>query len=205
MCTGAVSGASAAGTCRVAPLDAESVLPGDGPPVVACAATDWRTLAASAGSGVVRGAGRDGTPFAGRPANMASMDGRSAAPNGVARKSLGSAVGPHSVSRRRRWEAGACSQVMYEGRLPPVRNPIQSLVNELQLKSGVNPRISSCCTLEKRGSLTEQVVLSTRVGQRQSIQRWFGIRAHLVCGVVFAHGSNVLVERVFVYSSLPHV
>ena len=66
----------------------------DGPAVVACAATDWRTLAASAGLsigvlGVVRAGG---TPFAAGAVNMASMVGRSAAPNGVERKSLGSAA-----------------------------------------------------------------------------------------------------------------
>ena len=93
--TGAGAGAGA-GRVERAPLT-------DGPPVVACEATDWRRLAASAGSGdAVLGAGRaGGIPFAGRPENMASMVGRSAAPNGVERKSLGRAATPVSAHRRR--------------------------------------------------------------------------------------------------------
>lgn len=73
--------------------DAERAPLADEPPVVACEATDWRRFAASAGFGdAVLGAVRaGGIPFVGRPANMASMVGRRAAPNGVERKSLGSA------------------------------------------------------------------------------------------------------------------
>lgn len=100
ICIGAARGASAAGIGRVGTIGAgagtgaggaESAPPRDGrPPIVACAATDWRRSASSSGPA--------GTPFAGRPVNMASMVGRSAAPNGVERKSLGSAVTPDQYS-----------------------------------------------------------------------------------------------------------
>lgn len=94
--TGAGAGAREGGVERAPPTDE--------PPVVACDATDWRRPAASAGSGdAVLGAARaGGSLFAGRPVNMASIVGRSAAPNGVERKSLGSAVlNPFNAHRRR--------------------------------------------------------------------------------------------------------
>lgn len=100
MCIGAASGASAAGIGHVGAAGAganagagpRAGRAGPPPPIVACAATAWKRFAASAGSRAVLGAWCAGTPFAGRPVNMASMVGRSAAPNGVERKSLGSAA-----------------------------------------------------------------------------------------------------------------
>jgi hypothetical protein len=64
---------------------------------------------------------------------MASIVGRRAAPKGVDRKSEGRSVGSQQLlpSRSRR----SFVLLMKSGIEPPVRKPIQSFVNELQLKS----------------------------------------------------------------------
>jgi hypothetical protein len=76
----------------------------------------------------------------GRP-NMASIVGRSAAPKGVERKSEGKsnhvkyrlAMGVYRRRGERQEERNA--PLIHDGIDPPVRNPMQSFVKELQLKS----------------------------------------------------------------------
>ena len=67
---------------------------------------------------------------------MASMVGRSAAPRGVERKSAGRS---NCVKIRLVKEAGkkvkTTAPLIHAGIDPPVRNPTQSFVKELQLKS----------------------------------------------------------------------
>lgn len=90
---------------------------------------------------------------------------------------------------------------MYEGMLPPVRNPIQSLVKELQLKS-VDGRFVSPCTSRKAGRSPSKWYY--RGAWVSETMRW-GAYAYLVRGIVFAHGSEVLAERVFVYCGRTHI
>jgi hypothetical protein len=123
ICTGAVSVCVAAA-------------PGVAPPA-ACEATVCSIDAASweleAAAGV--GAGAVGmAPGVGR-LYIASIVGRNAAPNGVARKSVGR-------SERHSQLEGSITSVVFlplinEGILPPVRNPTTSSVNELQLNSAI--------------------------------------------------------------------
>jgi len=58
---------------------------------------------------------------------------------------------------------------------------------------------------ENRGSLTQQVVLRKNCRSVDPAVPSGMAYAYLVCSVVFARGGEVVVESVFVYSSLSHV
>lgn len=91
--------------------------------------------------------------------------------------------------------------------IPPVRNPIQSLVNELQLKS--TGSMGTCSG--NQSSPGEARIRSPsrwyceRVSQSTEIITRVWRYAYLVRSIVFAHGSDVFVKRIFVYRSLSHI
>ena len=65
---------------------------------------------------------------------IASIVGRIAAPKGVDKKSAGKSKGKKILDIIR-WVVQMTAPLIKDGIVPPVRNPIQSFVNELQLKS----------------------------------------------------------------------
>ena len=96
---------------------------------------DWRWEVEGVGGGAVGGAvvgivGPDWRP------NMASMVGRSAAPRGVERKSAGRSdcVNVCLVKGTEK-NGNTNAPLIHAGIDPPVKNPMQSFVKELQLKS----------------------------------------------------------------------
>jgi len=72
---------------------------------------------------------------------IASIVGRKAAPNGVERKSVGRSM-QNLVKIMNQTKTVKSSPLMNRGMLPPVRNPTQSSVNELQLKSIIHEFLS---------------------------------------------------------------
>ena len=87
---------------------------------------------ASSGFGLAFGGGEIGALAAGRR-YIASIVGRSAAPNGVERKSVGRSI--QNLVKIKITNQTIPLPLMNEGILPPVKNPTQSSVNELQLNS----------------------------------------------------------------------
>lgn len=67
---------------------------------------------------------------------MASIVGRIAAPKGVDKKSVGKSIQREKIGQvLSNVVAQIDAPLMKDGIVPPVKNPTQSLVNELQLKS----------------------------------------------------------------------
>ena len=96
---------------------------------------DWRREAEGVGGWAVGGAAVGIVGPVWRP-NMASMVGRSAAPRGVERKSAGrsNCVNVCLVKETGK-KVKTNAPLIHAGIDPPVRNPMQSFVKELQLKS----------------------------------------------------------------------
>ena len=97
----------------------------------ACNIEDGRPVFLDAFAAVVWGA----VPAPG-PRYMASIVGRRAAPKGVDKKSVGKSKEKQDESNNDDDVSSNNAPLMKDGIVPPVRNPMQSFVNELQLKSG---------------------------------------------------------------------
>ena len=138
--------------------------------------------------------------------NIASIVGRSAAPKGVERKSEGRSNNANVVLRYESRGDGELGQernvpLIHDGIDSPVKNPMQSFVKELQLKSTRDYRRerAAICMLIV---ITQDMILREEVSEETASVRY---KAYLVSCIVIPHLRKVFFENLLIQSSLADV